>query len=487
MINAGNGVNTIDVAPTSGTLASLASGLIVTAGGRTEVMINDRNGLAGSGRAGNTYTVSDVAGTTLVQKSNLIASVSFQGTGGVTLFGDIHEDTYDVESTGAAREVTLYPGEGTNTVTVSPNNQGLADLQGHLTVHGLTGQGTTVLLNDQKGTGGPGTYTLSRRFPNLLFQSGPVAVSTVSVSGLTINGSPGDDTYNVEDTIAGTPVTLFTGFGHNTVNVALTAQTLTSLGALLTVNGSGLTDLVLNDQKAVAGPNSPPSTYTVSNSRGGTLVQKSGLLDMVNYFATGRVTLNGQGNSTYNVESTVVGNPVTINTTAGSATVNVTPASQNLTASLGADLTVFGGAGHTTVTLNDQHVVKTDSYTIKPDGTTVGDPVTVNYKNITALVINGAAGGGSYDVQGLPPGATLTINLGTGPNTLRIAPGIRSGLTISGVGHGPLTIDDSTDTANATYTITPTTVQVSGSPPITYTGAPSLTVLGGSGADTFNV
>jgi predicted outer membrane repeat protein len=52
---------------------------------------------------------------------------------------------------------------------------------------------------------------------------------------------------------------------------------------------------------------------------------------------------------------------------------------------------------------------------------------------------------------------------------------------------GYLIIDDSADPGSATYSITASTVQVAGSSPITYTGAASLTVLGGNGTSTFNV
>ena len=76
--------------------------------------------------------------------------------------------------------------------------------------------------------------------------------------------------------------------------------------------------------------------------------------------------------------------------------------------------------------------------------------------------------------------------MGQARTTFLIVPGLRN-FILNGLNTGDLTIDDSGDTANATYTITPTTVQISGWPAIPYAGATSLTVLGGSGTDTFNV
>jgi hypothetical protein len=57
----------------------------------------------------------------------------------------------------------------------------------------------------------------------------------------------------------------------------------------------------------------------------------------------------------------------------------------------------------------------------------------------------------------------------------------------AGIVGGAVVIDDSGDPANATYTINDSTVQINNAPPITYSGAQSLTVRGGSGVDTFNV
>jgi hypothetical protein len=90
----------------------------------------------------------------------------------------------------------------------------------------------------------------------------------------------------------------------------------------------------------------------------------------------------------------------------------------------------------------------------------------------TTAIANGIPG--SYSVTALVPGgssATFTLT--------NLVP-----LKIVG---DDLIIDDSADTADSIYTITPTTVQVGNLPPIPSTGFHSLGILGGNGNDYFHV
>jgi hypothetical protein len=105
----------------------------------------------------------------------------------------------------------------------------------------------------------------------------------------------------------------------------------------------------------------------------------------------------------------------------------------------------------------------------------------------------GLTGGAIDNEAGMLTVAHSTITANSAPagggiwnqGTLTVIDCIISGNAGPGIGGGPLVIDDSADTGNATYTITASTVQVNGLPPITYTGAQSLTIEGGSGSDTF--
>ena len=611
LINTGTDGSTVNVTPTSQDVHSLGGGLVVN-GSRAsgsnpdQVFVNDARGAPTPGAAGSAYTIQREASLiggvpyvgTGIDKDHA-AKVLFTGPGGLTLYGDDSDGTYSVEGIRTGAEVTVETGSGANTVSVTPTAQNLDQLGGDLTVHSRTGQGTSVYLDDQNGPAGAATYELDVSLLAQTARRGTATVTAYSVDNLFVNGSPGADTYNVDGTFV--PVTLYMGIGHNTVNVAPTAQTLTSLRGMLTVNGFGQTDLVVNDQKGVAAPNSPPPTYTLDSQSA--FLHKDGLPDELTYNGTGTITLNGAaGDVAYNVQFTTVGDPVTINTAAGTATVNVTKLSGSLGASLGADVTV-GGVAQTALVLNDQggvyesptttytisaslgvtrvqeaglpatvsyagsgpgtvtlygnpwndtyyvdstdartgvaiytgagtntvlvtpvskkltdlgsdiHITAptgslttsvtidntkgasppagplspppTDSYVIGPSSTQFGDPITVNYANVASVTLLGGARG-NYDVLGVPAGGKYTVDAGPGPNTLTVVPGLKN-LTLNGFGTAPLTIDDSADAGNVTYTITPTTVRIGTAPPISYAGAAGLTVIGGSGADTFNV
>ena len=121
---------------------------------------------------------------------------------------------------------------------------------------------------------------------------------------------------------------------------------------------------------------------------------------------------------------------------------------------------------------------------------------TIHYTGLNGLTLNADRQTDDvYDVESTAAGAPVTLNTGPGNNEVDVTPinkglkNLKGNLVIqpSFAGQNSVTLDDSGDTANATYTITAPTVQVSGSATITYAGATSLTVLGGSATDTFKV
>jgi hypothetical protein len=107
----------------------------------------------------------------------------------------------------------------------------------------------------------------------------------------------------------------------------------------------------------------------------------------------------------------------------------------------------------------------------------------------------GLTGGAIDNEAGMLTVAHSTVAANSAPagggiwnqGTLTLIDSNISGNAGPGSGGGPLVIDDSADTGNATYTITASTVQVNELPLLTYTGAQSLTIEGGSGPDTFDV
>jgi hypothetical protein len=136
-------------------------------------------------------------------------------------------------------------------------------------------------------------------------------------------------------------LTVFTGTGVNTVNDLGTGSPLNVFGQ---GNGGGATDLTLDDSH-----DSANTTYTVTDST----VQAGGSAP-ISYIGIRSVTIDGgSGTDTFNVQGTAAGIPVTLNTGAGTNSVNVGDSRNTIEEFLG-NLTVIGGGGSNTLNLNDQ-------------------------------------------------------------------------------------------------------------------------------------
>jgi hypothetical protein len=275
-------------------------------------------------------------------------------------------------------------------------------------------------------------------------------------------------------------------YSSGNVFVSYDAHNLGTLGGPLDVTGvrnANQAELILDDLNGavLSGNNYVVTASDVETSHS----------PAIHYSGIGGVTLDGAGDPAprtarnFDVQSTAAGIPVRINTGFGSVNqVRIPIRDQDGKKLLQADVTIDGTFSLLTQVFvydNNTPLASQNTYSIGPTGTTIDDPVTIGYTHVQTVELDGAASG-SYDVQGLPAGMTYTINPGPGPNTFNVVPGVQ-GLIIN----GPLTIDDSADTGNTTFTITDSTVQVNDLPPISYTSAQSLSIVGGSGSDTFNV
>ncbi len=338
----------------------------------------------------------------------------------------------------------------------------------------------------------------------------------VVVQGVTLDVGSTGNVFNVEGTSAA--VVLNAGAGQDTVHVGAAAQLLQNVGSV-TVNGGGNTTLDLNDQNNAPVHLSPSQArnsgfglniatnpqYTVTDhvvtrtdeviatdAITGALVYDIPVTTTVTYSnVTGVVINGGASDDVFTVQSTHANIPVSIYASGGSNTVTVDHTDAQGNKTLGDDVHVFGdtssSANHTTLYIDD-HANPSTPYVITAAGQTIiGDPITISYSGVQAVTLAGAISG-SYDIEGVPAGTTFTLNPGSGTNTFNPAALAQppAGLTLNAAG-SDLVLDDSASTADSTYTITATTVQVNDLPPISYSGAHSLSVLGGSGNDTFIV
>jgi hypothetical protein len=471
----GAGSTTVKLAPDAQMLASLQGPLTLDGGGTGDFTLDDSTDSTGT-----TYIID--AATVRV---GTLPSISYVGLHKLTVNGGTSVDVYNVESTVAGTPVTITGAGFSNTFNVTPTNKELGLLQADLTIN--PGRVASVILNDQNGAGfaanpGPATYSLSSTVflpPNSYVLSHGLKVQSSTASGsiyvngpgATLYGSSLDDTYNVDSTPG--PVSLNTGIGHNAVNICPTTQATMLLEGDVTINGVGKTDVVINDQAYFSFGPAVAATYTLSSHlrlfgsqlRQALIVQNTNTSASVIVAGAGSVTLNGlRGNllnhddslkDIYNVESTVAGMPVTLNTGTSNDTVNVTPSSQKLS-DLGSDLTIRGtSTAKPTVNIDNSNMPRSlngqDTYVITSTWTSFNDPVTVNYSNVRAVNLFGA--GGTYDVQSTDASAPVTINTGLGLNTVNIGSDpvnlpqsildpIQGAVTVNGAGNTTLNFND---------------------------------------------
>jgi hypothetical protein len=384
---------------------------------------------------------------------------------------------------------------GQNTITVG-NGSGISSVQGQVRVDDFNNP--KVILDDSGGTAE--NWTLKRNSVNTSrfevdWQEGSLVYSSAIATTpgtLTIQGGAGSNLFTVRSTKGELDIT---SAGYDTVKLGNNGS-LADIGGLVHIdNSAGTTFLTMDDSADPTARTITMDTTSVTFD-GYASVTWSGVfylglkagsggnhVNVVDTIQNGWTDLvTGTGSDTVRVAATT--QTLNIIPGAGNNEIDVAPGQMNLSTIQGQVL-IDGSGGNTAVSLFDQAKPHHDTYTITSTSTIIQDPATITYTNIQALNLYGAASG-TYNIQGTPAGATVTIYPGTGSNTFSVVPGLQ-GLVLNGVSTGPLMIDDSADTGPATYTITATTVQVNGLPAITYTGAPSLIVKGGSGTNTFNV
>jgi hypothetical protein len=215
------------------------------------------------------------------------------------------------------------------------------------------------------------------------------------------------------------------------------------------------------------------------------------------------------------VQSTLTGATTSINAGNGigsSNTVNIgsnAPLLSGTLANIAGPVNVSSTSGNTTLNVDDSG--DSTGQTVAVTNSSISgswSPSAINYSNttfgaITAVILGGGSGGNTFNVQSTLASAATSINAGNGlssTNTVTIgslAPSLGGTLaSIAGPvvvsntsGSTSLTVDDSGDTTGQTVAITNSSITGTWSAPINYVGGEvsSLTVLGGSGSNTFNV
>jgi hypothetical protein len=383
----------------------------------------------------------------------------YDGTFLDTVIGDSYVNVYATQGS-----LDVYNPGGYSDVDVGMGNMG--SINGSVDVYGpgdtqlvlddsSDSTARTVTMNDGSVTGlGGGTGSI-------YWMPTSSANDTGGVFSLSINGSGGGSTYNVDNTSNLSYGTyLSTGTSNDVVNVYATGSAgglyvinqggddsvEVGLGSVGNINGtvysygSGATTLIVDDSHDSTSRTptlaTSPYAYNLGELTGlgnaGTVQYGSGVTAL---------TIDGpsQG-STYDLQSMPSGTPVTVNGGAGHDTFDLGTTATLFNGNSGtylsgvqSALTINGGGGTNTLNASDS-LNSAQAYTLSSTQLAGSDFATITYAALSAIHVTG---GGSDSLSLLSPVPTVatTFNGGTGSNTL-IGANVRNLWTISGADSG---------------------------------------------------
>jgi hypothetical protein len=326
--------------------------------------------------------------------------------------------------------------------------------------------------------------------------------STNGTQALTLNGGNTFNTFAVEGTTAGTTTTINGGKGGSSINLSPSAHNLANLAGLVAINGQGGTNtLNVFDQATTFAPGGgdDDELYQDHFTR-----PDSGARTVFTYGGVQSVNVSaGRGDSgleIFGIVSTPAGVPVTV--TDASPTAQVEFFAGSPLDFLQGPLTVVGRAGALDLLLLDD-ANTSSSWTYTVTATTVNRPgmAQVTYANLTQinLYTNNSGVTAAVNVQSTAATTfTQVLLLSAGDQAAVNAPGVQGALRIFSNGAAPVpvsvTVDDSSDSTprTATFSTDPSyRYLLNGLAPgriyLDIDPGSSAQVMGGSGANTFNV
>jgi len=437
-IDLGGGTNTVHVG-NGNVSTTIDAPVSVTDTGGTTTLDLDNTGDATSATATITSSAVHIGAAGAVNYGAGVTALNING--GAPAAGV----TYNINSTQAGTTTTVNGGANTDTFVLSPTANDLSDLAGPVVINGNGGT-NSITLDDQLGAGG--AYAIGS---TTVTAPGFAGLTYGTITNLTLNSANIASTIDVNGTGTGGVLNVSTGTGGSTVNVVADNEPVNlNLGDSDVVNigstgGAGTMAGILGAIDII----DTPSFYTLTfhdenDTTGNTWTLDND--DTSGMFGTASVALSG-GIATTTYQPGDLNSPLTINGGSGANTFIV----NNTTSLVETDLNT--GFGDDTV-----NVFATGTHTLDIQGQDGNDTVT----------LGGLAGIGMQKLGG-------TINV---MNTLDFS---------------SLTLDDSEDLTGQTALMSDdgTTGTVTGLAPATInytdTDISSLTVLGGSGGNSFTV
>ena len=506
----GTGDDTISINANSGLL------IVDNADGTNTVTINGNSGTANINGGAGTFLVNGNSGNLTILGNTGYDNFLVRGNSGqLTITGGSGGDSFTVDSLSAS--AILYAGTGTDSFTVN------APLAATLTVNGGGYSNDTLTVN---GTTGNDYFTITNSSV-----SSVGATINYNATSLVINGVAGNDTFQIVGTAAGTTRINGGNYGNDTFNVQASTGALYltggaignntfNLGSSTPVGGGTLAGLI-GPIYLAGGTNlmrlitlATPGTTTVNLDDAGDTVGNTGVLTASTFTGFGLgagITFNsvnvmniylGSGNEVLNIQGTNSHTITTVNTGSGTNTVNVgslAPTNGGVLSGIQGSLNIISG-GNDTLNLDDTgDTINQIGWLTSSTLTGLGLGNGLTYTAVSILNLNLGFGNDTFNIRSTSSKTVTTINTGAGTNTLNIgslAPAtggvidnIQGPLIIVGSGDDILNVDDTGSMANKSGTLTATSLTGLnlGAGGITYSGLATLTIILGSGNDTFTV
>jgi hypothetical protein len=469
-VSGGDGSDTITAA--TGQLSDLGDTVSIDGGAASDrLIVNDA-----SDSTGNTYSIS---GIKISRTNGTPVSIDYSGIEGVSLTSGSGGDSISIGGgslDGLAGVVTIAAGGGTDTLT----------------------------LDDSVGTD-PISYTVSATSVTRGVEVFPYTGQ--AFERLVLSASGGDNAITVSNTASSIPVTVNGGSGNDTVTVGR----LDNIDGGVTINGdAGTADSVKVDDSA----DPAGDEYKVSDTK----IERTADSVAINYGTAEFLSLStGAGTDTVGIHATAAGTATSIDAGAANDTVTI-----DTLDAIGGPVTVNGsgdaGSGlRDVLTVDDSADMDTHSYLVEA-GKFTRDMLTVNYVATESLTLKTGTIGSTIDIFGSATGTNVSVVGGAGIDTVTAGNGSLDDLvgpiTINATGtDNALHVNDSTDSDDNTYLVTPMQITRLGALPgpnfelsyaefsslsleagkenntITVAGTTTAktTVNGGTGQDTFNV
>jgi len=421
-----------------------------------------------------------------VNNNTSISDSSTSGSGNYTI-----NDTGETITLSAAAIALGWTGSTTHTVTGpdSSVNSMSVDVDGGNNVVNILSTTDPISVTgsgapDQTNIGNAGS--LAGIVANITVQdtgvnsslsvddSAPTTAESIQFTDNTISGAlPGGNTISYNPGI--TDLTFSAGSGGNTVSVNM--PTINDTATLNLNTGSGNDNVTVTAVNAGLTLNIHGQAGTDSVTLGGSTVVPLGMqglngtINVDNAAGSTALTLDDSQDTASQTAS------LTDNGTTGTVT-GLSPATINYTDADISSLTVNGGSGGNTFTVNGTLVNPSFPSTLTTLNTGISNDV----------VQVSATGASTLDIQG--QAGTDTVTLGGSTSAPLGMQGLNGTISVDNTaGSTALTLDDSQDTTGQTALLTDGAVTGLSPAVINYTdaGISSLTVNGGSGANTFTV